>query len=224
MDVGLHRPEKTTCCDCGKCQTLKSHRFKHCFIMSSSPNLNLSLTSESFEIPNQQKDGKFRSISFLGGRKYQNGNRVKQIYMKQLDDSSEQHDSVLETKTGRHGDRDRSSLFVDRNIIAERYAILGRLGRGGMGDVWRAFDLKLRVDVALKSLRSDRVQQNVESLRREVRTAREVISPNVCRIFDLVVIDNQELVSMEFIDGTTLAAHLQNKGPLELTEASNVAA
>ena len=113
-----------------------------------------------------------------------------------------------------------------RHVVANRYEILSKLGKGGMGEVWHAFDLKLRVDVALKSLRVDlkRSQDPVEALRREVRTAREVISPNVCRIFDLVVEAEQELISMEYIDGITLTAMLIKKGPLELRAARDLAA
>ena len=57
-----------------------------------------------------------------------------------------------------------------------------------MGEVWRAYDLKLRVDVALKTLRAELLEKEraLEALRREVRSAREVVSPNVCRVFDLV--------------------------------------
>lgn len=143
--------------------------------------------------------------------------------MKSFEDSSKQHDSVLETKTGPVGNQERPFSIEGRQVIASRYAILGALGRGGMGEVWHAFDLKLRVDVALKSLRSDRGHQDVESLRREVRSAREVISPNVCRIFDLVVEDQQELVSMEYIDGITLADLLQKNGSLEIQKASDIA-
>ncbi len=57
-----------------------------------------------------------------------------------------------------------------------------------MGEVFRAFDLKLRVDVALKALLAERLSSGRarELLRQEVRSAREVVSPNVCRIFDLV--------------------------------------
>src|SRR5262245_27232417 len=71
-------------------------------------------------------------------------------------------------------------------IVSKRYEILEKLGRGGMGEVWRVYDQKLRVEVALKSVRRKQPDA-VEALRREVRSAREVISPNVCRIFDLVV-------------------------------------
>jgi hypothetical protein len=46
-----------------------------------------------------------------------------------------------------------------------------------------------------------------------LRSAREVVSPNVCRIFDLVAEDGQELVSMEYIDGLTLGETLKRHGP-----------
>jgi serine/threonine-protein kinase len=86
--------------------------------------------------------------------------------------------------------------------------------------VWRAFDLKLRVDVALKAVLADRAEHERarDMLRQEVRSAREVVSPNVCRIFDLVVEEGRELVSMEYIDGSTLADTLRVRGPLQLQE------
>ncbi|MEJ2581324.1 MAG: serine/threonine-protein kinase, partial [Acidobacteriota bacterium] len=109
--------------------------------------------------------------------------------------------------------------------LGQRYRVRSLLGRGGMGEVWRAFDLKLRVDLALKALRRELTQDGraLEALRKEVRTAREVISPNVCRVFDLVELDGLELVSMEYIDGTTLADILKTRGPLELSEAMEIA-
>jgi WD40 repeat protein len=117
-------------------------------------------------------------------------------------------------------------LFVPGTEVGGRYRIYSRLGAGGMGEVWHAFDLKLRVDVALKALRSDLLAnpRRLEMLRQEVRAAREVVSPNVCRIFDLIEIDGRELVSMEYIDGRTLLDELRGRGPLELEEARDIAA
>ena len=110
-------------------------------------------------------------------------------------------------------------------MLGERYQIVEVLGRGGMGEVWRAFDLKLRVEVALKALRRDLFndERRLEMLRSEVRSAREVVSPNVCRIFDLIEADGSELVSMEYVDGQTLLEVLQERGPLELKEAQDIA-
>ena len=110
-------------------------------------------------------------------------------------------------------------------ILGNRYRIRSLLGRGGMGEVFRAFDLKLRVDVALKAVRpwlvADERARN--GLRQEVRAAREVVSPNVCRVFDLVDFDDHELVSMEFVDGVTLADVLKERSPLALQEAREIA-
>ncbi len=116
-------------------------------------------------------------------------------------------------------------FFTTGQVLGDRYEILEMLGRGGMGEVWRAFDLKLRVEVGLKALRDDLFQseRRLELLRQEVRAAREVVSPNVCRIFDLIEIDGRELVSMEYVDGATLLGVLQERGPLELKEAQDIA-
>jgi WD40 repeat protein/predicted Ser/Thr protein kinase len=114
---------------------------------------------------------------------------------------------------------------VAGRILGDRYQIRELLGRGGMGEVFRAFDLKLRVDVALKAVHADHRQSERarEMLRREVRSAREVISPNVCRIFDLIVEEGQEFVSMEYVDGETLAHVLKARGPLPLAEVREIA-
>ncbi len=115
--------------------------------------------------------------------------------------------------------------FTSGQVLGERYQILEMLGRGGMGEVWHAFDLKLRVEVALKALRQNlfKNERRLEMLREEVRAAREVVSPNVCRIFDLIEVEGRELVSMEYVDGATLLGVLQERGPLELKEAQDIA-
>jgi serine/threonine-protein kinase len=115
--------------------------------------------------------------------------------------------------------------FSPGQILGNRYRIRSLLGRGGMGEIWRATDLKLRVDVALKALRAQLLAdlRALETLRQEVRSAREVISPNACRVFDLVELDGQELVSMEYIDGITLLDILKLRAPLELAEAREIA-
>ena len=107
--------------------------------------------------------------------------------------------------------------FAAGRILGDRYRIRSLLGRGGMGEVLRAFDLKLRVDVALKAVRgaAGRARGRSSGLRQEVRAAREVVSPNVCRVFDLVEFDGRELVSMEYVDGVTLAEVLRERSPLD---------
>jgi WD40 repeat protein/tRNA A-37 threonylcarbamoyl transferase component Bud32 len=130
------------------------------------------------------------------------------------------------------GEDDRHTMAVSAHpfaagrVLGQRYRLRALLGRGGMGEVYRAFDLKLRVDVALKALRSQLLddQRALDQLRHEVRAAREVISPNVCRVFDLVELDGHELLSMEYVDGVTLAQVLRERSPLPLCEAREIAA
>jgi WD40 repeat protein len=116
-------------------------------------------------------------------------------------------------------------FLVPGQVLGDRYQIKSQLGRGGMGEVWRAFDLKLRVEVALKAMLPDlfKDERRRDLLRREVRAAREVVSPNVCRIFDLIEVDGTELVSMEYVDGGTLLSRLAKRGPLDLKEAQDIA-
>ena len=110
-------------------------------------------------------------------------------------------------------------------LLGGRYQVVRPLGRGGIGEVWQAFDLKLHVTVALKTLRSEWLggERMLERLHREVRSARDVVSPNVCRIFDIVELDGHDVVTMEFVDGTTLAEVLRERGPLGPREAMEVA-
>ena len=116
--------------------------------------------------------------------------------------------------------------LAEGQVLGDRYRIRMLLGRGAIGEVFRAFDLKLRVDVALKAVRPALLadERALAGLRQEVRAAREIVSPNVCRVFDLVEFDGRELVSMEYVDGVTLANVLRERSPLDLQEARDIAA
>ena len=90
-------------------------------------------------------------------------------------------------------------------LLGDRYRIDRVLGFGGMGVVYRARDLRLDTDIALKRIRPDRMSaERRETLRREIILSRRVTHPNVCRVFDLVEIDGEDFVSMEFLPGRTL--------------------
>ncbi len=120
--------------------------------------------------------------------------------------------------------RRAAGTFLPGAVLGGRYQVLRPLGRGGIGEVWQALDLKLRVVVALKTLRAEWAGgRMLERLRREVRAARDVVSPNVCRIFDMVELDGHDVVTMEFVDGATLAELLRERGPLPLPEAMEIA-
>src|SRR5205814_8857048 len=83
--------------------------------------------------------------------------------------------------------RAESGRILPGTLLADRYRIVALIGRGGMGEVYRAEDLKLDEDVALKFLPEKLVQDGAALARfhREVRIAREISHPNVCRVFDI---------------------------------------
>ena len=90
-------------------------------------------------------------------------------------------------------------------LLGDRYRIESVLGYGGMGVVYRARDVKLDCDIALKRIRPDRMSPDRQAtLRREIILSRRVTHENVCRVFDLVELNGEEFVSMEFVPGRTL--------------------
>ncbi len=106
--------------------------------------------------------------------------------------------------------------FTPGTILAERYRVIGLIGRGGMGEVFRADDLKLGQPVALKFL-PKHLSGNQERLDRffaEVRNARQVAHPNVCRVYDIGEVDGVNFLSMEYVDGEDLASLLKRIGRL----------
>jgi serine/threonine-protein kinase len=115
--------------------------------------------------------------------------------------------------------------FAPGDLVADRYRIVGLLGRGGMGEVYRADDLKLEQPVALKFL-PESVQRDPELLARfynEVRMARQVSHPAVCRVHDIGDVDGAAFLSMEFVDGEDLAFLLKRIGRLPGDKAIDIA-
>src|SRR6185295_12412820 len=104
--------------------------------------------------------------------------------------------------------------FPPGALLDGRYRIVGRLGRGGMGEVYRADDLKLGQPVALKFLPEevDRDPARLTQLHTEVRMARQVSHPNVCRVYDVGEFDGHTFLSMEYVDGEDLASLLRRIG------------
>src|SRR5437764_1062463 len=96
-------------------------------------------------------------------------------------------------------------------VLGERYRIVSLIGRGGMGDVYRADDLKLGEPVALKFFSSE---NSLDRLLDEVRIGRQISHPNVCRLHDVVEFNGQHLITMEFVDGEDLASVLRRLGRL----------
>ena len=115
--------------------------------------------------------------------------------------------------------------FVPGTILADRYRIVGLLGKGGMGEVYRADDLKLAHPVALKFLPDHLMNDSAALARfhREVRVARQVSHKNVCRVYDIGEIDGRLFLSMEFIKGEELSSLLRRIGRLPQDKALQLA-
>jgi predicted Ser/Thr protein kinase len=106
--------------------------------------------------------------------------------------------------------------FLPGSMLAGRYRIVGLLGKGGMGEVYRADDLKLGQAVALKFLPPEfsKDPKRLEYFHSEVRLARQVSHPNVCRMYDISEVDGQHFLSMEYVDGEDLATLIRRIGRL----------
>src|SRR5580704_6204285 len=112
--------------------------------------------------------------------------------------------------------------FPPGTLIASRYRVVARLGRGGMGEVFRADDLILGQPVALKFL-PEAAANNPSLLARfydEVRIARQVTHPNVCRVHDIGEVQGQPYLSMAYIDGEDLGVLLRRIGRLPADKAT----
>ena len=115
--------------------------------------------------------------------------------------------------------------FLPGVVVAGRYRIAGLLGRGGMGEVYRATDLTLGQAVALKFLPESAAKDDRALARfyNEVRMARQVTHPNVCRVYDIGQIEGLHYISMEFVDGEDLSVLLRRIGRLPADKALEIA-
>src|SRR5258708_21878939 len=106
------------------------------------------------------------------------------------------------------------------DVVAGRFRVEGMLGIGGMGVVYRATDLSLGIEVAIKLLRPDlaRKPEAFERFRQELLLARQVSSPHVVRIHDIAQHGDRWLISMDYIAGDSLEHRLDaGKIPVDTT-------
>ena len=115
--------------------------------------------------------------------------------------------------------------FPPGKVFARRFTIVEQIGRGGMGVVYKALDGDLGQTVALKLIlpKFAAVPAFTQRFRREVRLARQISHPNVCRVFDLGEEEGVLYLSMEWIDGETLGKLLRQAGRLGETRALEIA-
>ena len=102
--------------------------------------------------------------------------------------------------------------------ILAQYEILGPLGAGGMGDVFRARDTRLRRDVAIKVLPDYLPPDAVDRLHREARAASVLAHPNICAVYDLGEVGGRSFLVMELVEGPTLREYAGGKA-LEAADA-----
>jgi eukaryotic-like serine/threonine-protein kinase len=113
-----------------------------------------------------------------------------------------------------------SETNAEGSVIARKYRLESLLGEGGMGSVWRAFNLQLEVPVALKLLRSDLAATELgERLRVEARAAAKLVHPSIVRVFDIGESESGEpFIVMELLSGESLSSMLA-RGPLPAVNA-----
>ena len=115
--------------------------------------------------------------------------------------------------------------FLPGYLLAGRYRVIALLGKGGMGEVYRADDLTLGQPVALKFLPDEAARDEglLQRFRNEVRIARRVSHPNVCRVYDVGDVDGHTFFTMEYVDGEDLASLLRRIGRLPQDKALDIA-
>jgi serine/threonine-protein kinase len=115
--------------------------------------------------------------------------------------------------------------FLPGRLIAGRYRIIALLGKGGMGEVYRADDLTLGQAVAMKFLPEEATSHEgmLERFKNEVRIARRVSHPNVCRVYDVGEVDGATFFTMEYVDGEDLGSLLRRIGRLPQDKAVEIA-
>ncbi|MGW6979438.1 serine/threonine-protein kinase [Streptomyces sp. NPDC054932] len=117
---------------------------------------------------------------------------------------------------------------ADARLIAGRYRLDARLGRGGMGIVWRATDQLLGRSVAVKevvldpALSADEARQQRERTLREARAAAQLKHPHIIVVHDIVEDGELPYIVMELVEGGSLADRLARTGPVDVTEAARI--
>ncbi|HYR84534.1 MAG TPA: protein kinase [Terriglobia bacterium] len=130
-------------------------------------------------------------------------------------------EELLDSATQPSVPSEQCHVFSEGDIVASRFRIVRFINAGSMGEVYEAFDERLQVRLALKTLHPDleSAPEATERFRREVAVSLDVTHDNVCRVFGLIehCTAAREVIpclTMELIEGETLSEHLQRARPL----------
>ena len=125
----------------------------------------------------------------------------------------------------------QSSASSDPKVIAGRYEVEKKLGAGAMGVVYKARDLTLHRDVAIKTIRFESMAASqtasdelLERFKREARTAAKLKHPNIVTIYDIGDAEGLSYIAMEFIDGVGLERIIRDSGKVPVQRAAGLVA
>jgi serine/threonine protein kinase len=173
---------------------------------------------EALDVPDEERRGFVRN--------HCEGDPNLETAVLQLLEANEKADNFLGAPAanllGYLDEYDEQGTFTPGSLIANRFEVLRFLSRGGMGEVYEAWDTELRERVALKAVRPEIALSGavLERFKREVKQARGISHPNVCRVHELFSheADSRQRIwflSMEFLEGVTLSDHIRHHGPMQ---------
>ena len=115
--------------------------------------------------------------------------------------------------------------FSRGSTFAGRYEIIEKLGKGGMGSVYRVEDTKLKQEVALKLIKPEIAmdKKTIERFRNELKTARTIRHKNVCGMYDLGESEGTHFITMEYVRGEDLKSFIRRSGKLAVGTAARIA-
>ncbi|MDO4803467.1 MAG: Stk1 family PASTA domain-containing Ser/Thr kinase [Lachnospiraceae bacterium] len=116
-------------------------------------------------------------------------------------------------------------MLKSGTVLGERYEIVGRVGSGGMADVYKATDHKLNRYVAVKVMKPEFREDGtfISKFRREAQAAAGLANPNIVNVFDVGEDQGNYYIVMELVEGITLKDYIGKKGKLSVREATSIA-
>ncbi|OGD21908.1 MAG: hypothetical protein A2W03_11015 [Candidatus Aminicenantes bacterium RBG_16_63_16] len=115
---------------------------------------------------------------------------------------------------------------LDRGgTFADRYEIIEEVGKGGMGRVYKVFDRKIKENIALKLLKPEIASdlRTIERFRNELKYARKISHPHVCRMYDIGEVGQMHYITMEYVSGEDLKSFIRRAGHLTEPKALSIA-